>query len=113
VKGKAIWGSCSRIQKLVVPWVRLNFRFYSFFYCQWEEYVLAQRVWCKPLSLGKEMGCPLWVLPLKVALLSTLKTCLRVWTGPWGNLLGHCNQSLLPFIFSFFLFPFQVLFLFF
>jgi hypothetical protein len=33
-KGKAAWGrSCSGIRKLVVPWVRLETGFYSFFYC--------------------------------------------------------------------------------
>jgi hypothetical protein len=35
-------GSCNRTQQLVVPWVRLEIGFYSFFYCPRAEILAGQ-----------------------------------------------------------------------
>jgi hypothetical protein len=55
VKEKAIWRCVRQDLESCSPELVWTSGFIVF-YCQWEEYVLAQRFWQEQLSLGREMG---------------------------------------------------------
>jgi hypothetical protein len=79
------------------------------------EFPWELRTVCLPMispsdGAGSWRWLPPGALPLKMAFLFILKTNLWVWTVPQRNLSEHCDQSLLPFKLSLFLF--QVLFFF-